>query len=360
MKGWEPKLPSGFPIDRLAGEAVRAGEARKLRRLQRNQRVLSGVCVFLLVSMVALVVGRENPFNQLEAGSGRSSESGDVGVDVAVTARNGKVAFIRSTGPNGGPPSAIWVMNDDGSGQAKVADTTQGSSLAWSPDGTRLAFQDVGGIYTINADGTGETRLVGTSNGESWPAWSPDGTKLAFRSLTAGGIVVANVDGTGRRTVTKDDVASPAWSPDGRRLAYSRSGHIYVVNVDGTGEKRLPTTDGFEDSPTWSPDGRQIAFRSNSTISVVDLDGGRARALASPGGTALVNPQGKGADKLATPRGDPSTPQWSPDGSKIVFAVYQTGEACSIWIMSADGSVQTQITDNRTCDRDPAWQPLKP
>jgi len=359
MKGWEPQLPTGFPMDRLAGEAVRAGEARKLRRLQRNQRVLSGVCVLLLVSVVALVGGREEPFNQLQAGQGRSSTSGDIGVDVvAVTARNGKIAFIRSTGP--GTPAAIWVMNDDGSGQAKVAETTQGSSPAWSPDGTRLAFQDAGGIYTINADGTGETRLAGTSNDEAWPAWSPDGTKLAFRSLTAGGIVVANVDGTARRTVTKDDVASPAWSPDGRRIAYSRSGHIYVVNLDGTGEKRLATTDGFEDSPTWSPDGRQIAFRSNSTISVVDLDGGRARALASPGGTGLVNPEGKGANKLATSRGDPSTPQWSPDGSKIVFAVYQTGDACSIWVMSADGGVQTQITDNRTCDRDPAWQPLKP
>ena len=152
----------------------------------------------------------------------------------------------------------------------------------------------------------------------------------------------------------------PTWSPDGRRIAYSKSGHIHVVNLDGTGEKRLATTDGFEDSPTWSPDGRQIAFRSNSTISVVDLDGGRARALASPGGTGLVNPEGKGANKLATSRGDPSTPQWSPDGTQIVFAVYQTGDACSIWVMSADGGVQTQITDNRTCDRDPAWQPLKP
>ncbi len=43
MKGWEPQVPSGCPMDRLAGEAVRSGEARKLRRLRRNQRVLSGV-----------------------------------------------------------------------------------------------------------------------------------------------------------------------------------------------------------------------------------------------------------------------------------------------------------------------------
>ena len=91
---------------------------------------------------------------------------------------------------------------------------------------------------------------------------------------------------------------------------------------------------------------------------MISVDGGAPRPLASPGGTALANPDGEGANKLAPGRGTLATPQWSPDGKRIVYALYWTGEACSIWIMNADGSGQTPLTDNRNCDRDPAWQPI--
>src|SRR3954471_13873083 len=64
---------------------------------------------------------------------------------------NGKIAFSR-----GGD---IWTMNPDGSGQLNLTNdaTTQGSP-SWSPDGTRIAFDEVdSGViktWTMKADGT--------------------------------------------------------------------------------------------------------------------------------------------------------------------------------------------------------------
>jgi TolB protein len=313
---------------------------------------MSGLCAVMLVAVGVAVANRSDTPDRISAGP--ATEGGARAGTV-----NGKIAFIRSSGP-GDPAPKIYVMNADGTDQTMIAETTQGHDLAWSPDGTRLAFSDVGGIYVVNADGSGETKVPTTTNNDQRPAWSPDGTRLAVRNLDDMiiGIDVINVDGSGRRKVSTGDVSEPTWSPDGSKIAFSSENDIYVMNADGSGKKRVARIDGIEDDPTWSPDGRQIAFRHNSDISVVDVDGGKARQLATPGGTGLVNPAGSGANKLAVGRGDPATPGWSPDGTKIVFALYQTGEACSIWVMDADGSGQSQLTDNSTCDRDPAWQPL--
>ncbi len=362
MKGWEKELPASFPIERLHREAVREGGRRRFRRRRRYQAVITGVCA-LFVGGAVVLADREAPPEQVRTGPGPSaaSQAGDPGgTVVAVNRSNGKIAFIRSMGPMD-PAPKIYVMNEDGSGQTMIAETTRGGNLTWSPDGKKIAFQDVGGIYTVNADGSGETRVPTTTGSDQWPSWSPDGSRIAVRNGEGtDGIDVVNVDGSGRRRVTTGDAGWPAWSPDGSRIAYSSAGELYVVNVDGRGKTKLTREGGFADAPTWSPDGRSIAFRHNNTIAVTAVAGGETRPLASPGGTALANPNGQGANKLASGRGTPATPQWSPDGKKIIYALYQTGEACSIWIMNADGSGQAPLTDNRTCDRDPAWQPVSP
>ena len=362
MTGWETQLPPSFPTERLLRDAVREAARRTGRRRRRQQRVMTGFCtLLLLVGPAVLIAQRHEPQRGLRAGPARVGEAGEVGSPTgggrSMAMANGKVAFIRNTGPSHLAPK-IYLMNEDGSDQVMIAETTRGGALTWSPDGTKLAFQDVGGIYTVNADGTGETR-VPTSEGDQWPSWSPDGTQLLVRSSRGrtAAIEVVNVDGSGRRRVTTGDVATPAWSPDGRRIAYLSADELYVINTDGSGRKRLTSTGGFNGDPAWSPDGRKIAFRHNETISVIDVGGGEARPLASPGGTAVVNPAGQGASKLATGRGTPVNPQWSPDGQKILYALDQSAEACSIWIMNADGSGQAPLTDNRSCDGDPAWQP---
>ena len=46
----------------------------------------------------------------------------------------------------------------------------------------------------------------------------------------------------------------------------------------------------------------------------------------------------------------------SPDGSKIIFHSYRDGNA-EIYIMNADGSNQTRLTNNPAIDNGPAWSP---
>ena len=51
-------------------------------------------------------------------------------------------------------------------------------------------------------------------------------------------------------------------------------------------------------------------------------------------------------------------PSWSPDGEKIAFDRSDfTGESREIYVMNADGSGQTRLTNNNAVDRDPSWSP---
>jgi Tol biopolymer transport system component len=116
----------------------------------------------------------------------------------------------------------------------------------WSPDGLRIAYADyrydlaTDEIWTMNSDGTDQRRLVddggcraayqaaGCTNGL---AWSPDGSQLAFHS--ASGIYVLRADGSGLRRITKDGV-QPSWSPDGSRIAISRGSELFTMAPDGS------------------------------------------------------------------------------------------------------------------------------
>ena len=80
-----------------------------------------------------------------------------------------------------------------------------GGRLAWSPDGSRIAFSsfrdDNDEIYVMNADGTNLRRMTNHPAKDRYPAWSPDGQRLAFSSHRDGNdeIYVMNADGTGSR-----------------------------------------------------------------------------------------------------------------------------------------------------------------
>ena len=79
--------------------------------------------------------------------------------------------------------TGVWVMNADGSQQARVSPVNYGA-ISWSPDGTRLLVISGDTLRIVNADGSGTVDLgiMSPSPGLGCladPAWSPNGATIA-------------------------------------------------------------------------------------------------------------------------------------------------------------------------------------
>ncbi|MDX2137624.1 MAG: hypothetical protein SF123_05980 [Chloroflexota bacterium] len=180
----------------------------------------------------------------------------------------------------------LWLMNSDGSQRRVVAQTQAAdpsiASLAWSPDGTRIAFTGLTdsrqGIYIVNVV-SGELQQI-TADGisASAPSWSPDGTRLAFAwSPVANQEVyiveldsihepIASTNGLVRVTDNFMMDAMPAWSPDGNWLALfsDRDGdsNIYVYDIASAALRRITFNPTRETAPNWTPDGSLLYYRA--------------------------------------------------------------------------------------------------
>lgn len=264
-------------------------------------------------------------------------------------------------GGEGPPRRAVAVMAAlaiavAGVGFAVVAfrsgEPARPAGTAHMPIGGDIAFATgVAGhwqIFTVATDGEQATPLTDLPTNQLHPAWSPDGTKIAFDAQSGDGamqIRVMDADGSNLQTLTEGSAWNylPAWSPDGDRLAFvsNRDGNdeIYVMNTDGSGQERL-TTDVDEDlSPSWSPDGTQIAFQS-------DRDGFNQ--------IYVMNADGSGVTRLIGTEG--FDPAWSPDGARIAFASTTDGNP-EVYSISLDGSSLTRLTHDPSHDWNPAWSP---
>jgi Tol biopolymer transport system component len=237
------------------------------------------------------------------------------------------------------PEAPKWDVNAiPGESNDVAINTDSGTwmSLDVSPDGTTIAFDLLGDIYTLPIGG-GAAKAI--NSGLSWsmqPRFSPDGSEIAYTSDAGGGdnIWIMQADGSNPRQLTKEDfrlLNNPAWSPDGDYIAARK--HFTTERSLGTGEiwlyhrnggAGIPVVEKPDEKhqkelgePAYSPDGRYIYFSLDST----------------PGGTFIYAQDSNGqvfeirrhdlqtgkTASFVTGAGGAVRPAPSPDGQWLAF-----------------------------------------
>jgi TolB protein len=266
----------------------------------------------------------------------------------------------------------------------------QSASATFPGTDGRIAFRGVvpgtccGEIFTAKPDGSDARRLTSTPDpsDSDLPDWSPDGQRIAFNSTRTdvdgredvAQIYVMNADGSGLTQLTRGpgEQASASWSPDGGSLAISAHWGdpglqgIWIIPAsdpnDVTQEEARRVTTlpaGFDSDfePQFSPDGSSIVFTRYKSA--------RKSAIHR------VGIDGTGLERLTPWRLNASDPDWSPDGQRITFDSGDSGlpgTKGNIYVMRADGSGRTRLTDRKAVKKvrgganirgtnNPVWSP---
>jgi eukaryotic-like serine/threonine-protein kinase len=139
-----------------------------------------------------------------------------------------------------------------------------------------------------------------------------------------------------------------ALSPDGKLVAYSSdrsldgAQDLYIKQVAGGEPVRLTSDGAGNTTPDFSPDGSKIVFRSNK-------NGGGIYEIPALGGDA----------RLVTREG--LNPKYSPDGSQIAYWVGEQGVSTmvpgsgTVWVVPTAGGQRQKVGPNFTAARYPIW-----
>ena len=296
-----------------------------------------------------------------------------------------RVAFVRSAsepasgavpagrggrgGAAGGGDLIVRTLADGKESLVVRADNHAIGGLSWSPDGRSIVFTDNNRtirheqtppysgskiIYTIsenvpgetgivNLDGTGLRSLGAGGAGRRWldaTHFLVDRTSADFKKRTtmlvdiAGGEPKALHEELAEKfwSITGDAGAQP--SPDGKWIAFlsDRDGwdHVYVMPAAGGAAVQI-TKGRFEvRAPQWSPDSTRIAFDANEP----EHYGDRHLYVATLG----RDPAKASIAVVTSGRGTDIGPQWSPDGTRLVFQHTDPHNSADLWMVSASPS----------------------
>jgi TolB protein len=133
---------------------------------------------------------------------------------------------------------------------------------------------------------------------------------------------------------------------------------LYIMDAEGLGSRKLIDEPvGGEMSPAWSPDGTRVAFAMNV------VPGHNPGAIDTNMEIFVVSSDGTGLRRLTNHPGLDTNPAWSPDGTRIAFTRWpdapasEGGESVAVWAMNADGSNLQRLTHGPGLADHAAWSP---
>jgi len=197
-------------------------------------------------------------------------------------------------------PTGLYTV-DTGGLQRKILRKGIALNPDWSPDGTRMVFDNGANIFTLEINTLRVAQLT-SGSGHHFPSWASNATLIAYDIAIndSAGIWIMSATGHDKKRLWAG--RNPDWSPDNQYLVFEGFGGIRAANLDSTTTKLLAASETGYRNPAWSPDGKKIAWSATSP----EISGAEIWVMNSDG-----------AGKRRVTSG--ASPSWSPGSDKLVY-----------------------------------------